>query len=49
MAALYNFFILEVVKAWIDPAVKEAKTIHHLGEGEFMVAGERIRLASKMK
>jgi len=26
----YNFFILEVVQAWIDPAPKHPRTIHHL-------------------
>ena len=45
----YCFFILEVVKAWIDPARKGAKTMHHLGMGHFMVAGRSIRLPSKMK
>lgn len=49
MANQYNFFILEVLQAWIDPAVKQPKTLHHLGEGAFMVAGKTIRLASKMK
>jgi len=46
---LYNFFILEVVKAWIDPALKQPRTIHHRGKGAFMVAGNTIKLASKMK
>lgn len=45
----YNFFILEVIKAWIDPAVKEPRTLHHRGKGVFMVAGEMLRLPSKMK
>ena len=45
----YNFFVLEVVKAWIDPSVREAKTLHHRGRGEFMVAGPTIRLKSRMK
>ncbi len=45
----YNFFILEVVKAWIDPAQKDPKTLHHRGRGAFMVAGKTIRLPSKMK
>lgn len=49
MTARYNLFILEVLKAWIDPARKDPKTIHHLGKGAFMVAGEIIRLPSKMK
>jgi len=49
MVAKYCFFILEVIKAWIDPTVKDPRTIHHLGRGTFMVAGERIKLKSKMK
>ena len=49
LAATYNFFILEVVKAWIDPAQKHPKTIHHRGKGAFMVAGETFTLPSKMK
>jgi flavin reductase (DIM6/NTAB) family NADH-FMN oxidoreductase RutF len=49
MVAKYCFFVLEVVKAWIDPAVKSPRTIHHLGTGHFMVAGERIKLRSKMR
>jgi len=49
MAAKYCFFILEVLKAWIDPAGKRPRTIHHLGKGAFMVAGRTIRLPSKMK
>ena len=49
LAGKYNFFILEVVKAWIDPAKKRPRTIHHLGEGMFMIAGKTIKLPSKMK
>jgi len=49
MIVQYNFFILEVVKAWIDPRKEHPQTIHHLGEGAFMVAGETIHLPSKMK
>ena len=49
MVAKYCFFILEVVKAWIDPTVKKPRTIHHLGSGNFMVAGKKINLKSKMK
>ncbi len=45
----YNFFVLEVQKAWIDPACKEPRTLHHRGRGAFMVAGETIRLASKAR
>jgi flavin reductase (DIM6/NTAB) family NADH-FMN oxidoreductase RutF len=49
MAARYCFFVLRVVKAWIDPARKRRRTIHHLGHGAFMVAGRTIKLPSKMK
>jgi flavin reductase (DIM6/NTAB) family NADH-FMN oxidoreductase RutF len=46
--AKYCLFILEVLKAWIDPARKRPRTIHHLGRGVFMVAGKTIRLRSRM-
>jgi len=49
MVAKYCFFVVEVIKAWIDPSMKNPRTIHHLGKGNFMVAGERIKLKSKMK
>ncbi len=49
LVAKYNFFILEVLKAWIDPSKKDPRTIHHRGRGAFMVAGETIKLPSKMK
>lgn len=49
LAAKYCFFILEVVKAWIDPAQKDPRTIHHLGKGAFMVAGRTIKLPSRVK
>ena len=45
----YNFFVLEVLKAWIDPKNKDPRTLHHRGNGAFMVAGETIKLPSKMK
>jgi len=45
----YNFFVLEVLKAWTDPAFKDPRTLHHRGRGAFMVAGETIQLASKMR
>ena len=43
----YNLFILEVLKAWIDPAQKNPKTIHHHGYGKFVVDGATITLKSK--
>lgn len=49
MTAKYNLFILEVVKAWIDVSIKDPRTMHHRGRGAFMIAGETIKLPSKMK
>jgi len=45
----YNLFVLEVVKAWMDPAQKEPKTIHHCGYGKFVVDGATITLKSRMR
>jgi flavin reductase (DIM6/NTAB) family NADH-FMN oxidoreductase RutF len=42
----YNFFILEVIQAWVDPAWKRPRTMHHQGEGEFMVGGRTLHLPS---
>lgn len=45
----YNFFVLEVVKAWINPAIKTPITLHHRGNGRFMLAGEVVKLPSRAK
>jgi len=45
----YNFFVLEVVKAWVDPTRKAPRTLHHRGYGVFMVAGETLTLPSRMR
>jgi flavin reductase (DIM6/NTAB) family NADH-FMN oxidoreductase RutF len=44
----YDIFVLEVVKAWIDPRQREPRTIHHHGYGNFVVDGETLTLKSKM-
>ncbi len=44
----YNFFVLEVVKAWMRPSAIAPRTLHHRGYGLFMVAGESIQLPSRM-
>lgn len=46
MVTRYNMFVLEVVKAWRDPAQKNPKTIHHQGWGRFAVDGRVITLKS---
>jgi len=45
----YDLFILEAVKAWIDPAQRDSKTIHHRGYGTFAVDGRIIKLSSRMR
>lgn len=44
----YNLFVIEVVKAWVDPGQPKPKTIHHRGHGAFVVDGEIIHLESRM-
>jgi flavin reductase (DIM6/NTAB) family NADH-FMN oxidoreductase RutF len=44
----YCLFVLEGLKAWIDPKQKEPRTLHHKGFGRFVVDGETIELKSKM-
>ncbi|MBV2133913.1 flavin reductase family protein [Pseudomonas sp. MAP12] len=45
----YNFFVLEVVQAWRDPAATAPRTLHHRGYGKFMRAGEEIQTGSAMR
>lgn len=49
MVNTYNFFVLEAIKAWVDPTVKDPRTFHHLGKDSFMTAGKRIRIQPKIK
>lgn len=49
LAEKYNLFILKVVKAWIRPTKKIPRTLHHCGQGVFVIDGERIKLPSKKK
>lgn len=49
MVNKYNLFVFEAVKAWLDPAQKNPHTLHHRGNGAFMIAGETLKLRSKMK
>lgn len=45
----YNFFVLEVIRAWVDPSCKTPHTLHHQGYGEFAIAGRTIKLRSSMR
>ena len=49
LVSKYNLFVLEVLKAWTNPAQQKSKTIHHHGYGRFVVDGETITLKSRMR
>ncbi len=49
MVPTYGLYVLEVVAAWVDPAVTEPRTLHHQGYGHFRVAGDSIHLPSRMR
>ena len=49
MVQKYCLFIIQVIKAWIDPEQKSPRTLHHRGMGMFMVAGKTITLPSRKK
>jgi len=45
----YNFFILQVERAWRDVGIRHLKTFHHRGRGRFLVAGPTRVLATRAK
>ncbi|MCB5943366.1 flavin reductase family protein [Acidocella sp. KAb 2-4] len=49
MVNAYNLFVVECVQAWQNPKLKDARTIHHHGYGDFAVDGEMIHIKSKMR
>ncbi len=55
MAGLVNkycLFVLQVLKAWTGVPygkLKEVKTLHHQGNGRFVVDGKTLALKSKMR
>lgn len=49
LAKKYNFFILRVLKAWVDPSVRNPRTLHHRGDGAFMTAGRTVTIPLPVK
>lgn len=47
LMADYNLFILEVVKAWSNPKIRDRRTFHHHGTGHFVVDGPAMKLAMR--
>lgn len=47
MVNKYNFFVLEVVKAYKAISPKTPRTLHYRGHGRFMVSGKEIKLKAR--
>ncbi|MET7636920.1 MULTISPECIES: flavin reductase family protein [unclassified Streptomyces] len=44
----YNLFVLEPVRAWVDPSRPHPQMFHHRGDGTFTLDGETIDLKDHM-
>ncbi|MFG1465125.1 flavin reductase family protein [Xanthobacter sp. DSM 24535] len=44
----YNLFVLKAERLWIDVGREERRTMHHRGDGSFIVDGEVLDLSSRM-
>jgi len=49
MVEPYGLFILEVVRAWVDPKKKNPRMIYHCGKDVFRLSGKTFRLKNRMK
>jgi flavin reductase (DIM6/NTAB) family NADH-FMN oxidoreductase RutF len=48
LANKYNLFILEGLKAWVEPKRKERRTFHANGDGTFVIDGRTVNLRRRM-
>lgn len=48
LADEYNLFILKVERLWLDADRKERRTIHHRGDGSFIIDGDVLDLSDHM-
>ncbi|WP_328862885.1 flavin reductase family protein [Streptomyces sp. NBC_00306] len=44
----YDLFVLEAVKAWVDPSRTDPQMFHHRGDGTFTLDGETVDLQDRM-
>jgi flavin reductase (DIM6/NTAB) family NADH-FMN oxidoreductase RutF len=44
----YNFFVLQGVKAWSNPAPEDRRSFHAVGDGTFIIDGEVVDLRHRM-
>jgi flavin reductase (DIM6/NTAB) family NADH-FMN oxidoreductase RutF len=49
MVRRYSLFVVEVVKAWVERSRRRQRTLHHLGRGRFMIAGDLRRWPSRRR
>lgn len=49
MVETYQFWVLKVVRAWLNPELEgKGKMFHHRGDGTFVVDGEVLDLRERM-
>ena len=48
LVGAYNLFVLEPVRAWVDPSQPHPQMFHHRGDGTFTLDGETIDLKDHM-
>ena len=48
LAEEYNLFVVEAVKAWVNPDRKEQRIFHHKGDGTFSLDGRTKDLKARM-
>ncbi|MDR1489741.1 MAG: flavin reductase family protein [Desulfovibrio sp.] len=48
LAGEYNFFVLQGVRAWMNPEPADARSFHAVGDGTFIIDGETVNLRHKM-
>lgn len=44
----YDMFILEATRVWINESRKERRTLHHRGDGSFLIGGDTLDLRARM-
>jgi flavin reductase (DIM6/NTAB) family NADH-FMN oxidoreductase RutF len=48
LVSRYNFFVLQGVRAWRNPAPDDPRSFHAVGDGTFIIDGEIINLRHRM-
>lgn len=48
LVGAYDLFVLEAVRAWVDPSRPDPRMFHHRGDGTFTLDGETVDLQDRM-